>query len=111
MTRKNYFYDRLSFLVKKSGKSMNCVEHELNYPRNALSNYKNSTMPSAIRLLEISRYFGVSPEYMLGLDEITRPEKRQVTFSTLSFDQKIEMYENAVRWMMTEATSKNVSKK
>lgn len=105
MRSSSFFYERLSYLVKKSEKSMNCVEQELNYPRNALSNYKNGTMPSAIRLLEISHYFGVRPEYMLGLDEDMQPQNGQVIFSSLSFGEKIEIYEKAVSWMMKEVTS------
>lgn len=60
------FYERLNKLVKESGKSMNQVERELNYPRNALNAYKNKKNPSAKRTSEIAEYFGVSTDYLLG---------------------------------------------
>jgi transcriptional regulator with XRE-family HTH domain len=60
------FYTRLKELTKSTGKSFNQIEKELSYPRNALSNYREKSMPSAQRLMELSAYFNVTPEYLFG---------------------------------------------
>ncbi|WP_282799106.1 helix-turn-helix domain-containing protein [Lactococcus lactis] len=66
----NYkFYFRLKMLCDNAGKSINEVEKELNYPRNALHNYKEGRIPSGLRLVELSEFFSVSPEYLLGLTD------------------------------------------
>lgn len=94
------FYNRLNTLTKLSGKSMNCIEKELKYPRNSLNNYKNCRMPSAIRVFELAQYFGVSPEYMIGL---TETRHNNILFSELSFEEKIQMYKSSSEWIMKEA--------
>lgn len=63
------FYYRLKMLCDNAGKSINEVEKELNYPRNALHNYKEGRIPSGLRLVELSEFFSVSPEYLLGLTD------------------------------------------
>ena len=64
----NYtFYNRLKMLSDYYDKSINEVEKDLNYPRNALHNYKGKRLPSGTRLIELSRYFNVSPEYLIGM--------------------------------------------
>lgn len=60
------FYDILMELIEQRGISRNGVEKELGYPRNALSNYEKGRVPSAVRLLELSNYFDVSPEFLMG---------------------------------------------
>ena len=77
MESKSLFQERLFSLAQRSGKSLNSVERELNYPRNALSNYKNGVTPSAIRLLEVAQYFDVTPEYMLGLTSDEQKKKNK----------------------------------
>ena len=52
----------------KLNKSVNQIERDLGYPRNTLQNYKKGTIPSALRLLELAQYFGVSPQYLVGKD-------------------------------------------
>ncbi len=102
MEKKSMFYNRLNTLVKMSGKSMNCIEKELNYPRNSLNNYKNCRMPSAIRVFELAQYFGVSPEYMIGLSAVEF-KGNDINFSELSIENKIQMYKSSVKWMLKEA--------
>lgn len=63
------FYERLNQLIKESGKSMNQVERELNFPRNTIQSYKRSN-PSSKRLTEIAKYFDVSIDYLLGNSEL-----------------------------------------
>lgn len=67
----NIFYDRLLEIISKSGRSCNFVERELGYPRNSLHNYRYGASPSAIRLIELSQYLGVYPEYLIGKTDIS----------------------------------------
>ncbi|WP_307984561.1 helix-turn-helix transcriptional regulator [uncultured Lactococcus sp.] len=60
------FYERLQSLAKEKNKSFNQIERELNYPRNALNQYKKGSIPSAKRTAEIAKYFNVSTDYLLG---------------------------------------------
>lgn len=72
------FYKRVKKLGEDLGKSFNQIEKELGYSRNALSNYKTKTMPSAIRLLELAEYFDVSPRYLLGMDEMCENSREKI---------------------------------
>lgn len=60
------FYERLQLLASESNKSINQIERELNYPRNALNAYKQGATPSAKRTTEIAKYFNVTTDYILG---------------------------------------------
>ncbi|MDR0318122.1 MAG: helix-turn-helix domain-containing protein [Lactococcus lactis] len=66
MLDEKIFYERLVELKEASGKSFNQIERELGYPRNALANYRFGRSPSAVRLIEISKFFKVSPGYLVG---------------------------------------------
>lgn len=114
MDRKN-FYERLKELAEASNKSFNQVEKELGYSRNALSNYKNKTMPSAIRLLELAEYFDVTPQYLMGYDDIHFKEKSkdslaEFIFKNLSKNQKLEMYRLSQEWLLDEKKANSVKK-
>ncbi|MDG4965096.1 helix-turn-helix domain-containing protein [Lactococcus lactis] len=114
MDRKN-FYERLKELAEASNKSFNQVEKELGYSRNALSNYKNKTMPSAIRLLELAEYFDVTPQYLMGYDDIHFKEKSEDSlaefiFKNLSKNQKLEMYRLSQEWLLDEKKANSVKK-
>lgn len=58
-------FERLKFLAKKQGKSINDVENDMGYSKNTLYRFKN-TNPSAKKLQEIADYFQVSADYLLG---------------------------------------------
>lgn len=91
MTEKTLFYERIMLEIKLRAKSVNQVERELGYPRNALHNYRNVRKPSVGRVVELARYFGVSPEYLLGAEkEMTFPPPN-ILFKKLTKKQKIEM--------------------
>ena len=63
------FYEILKSLAEERSKSLNQIERELDYPRNALNQYKKGNIPSAKRTAEIAQYFGVSTDYLLGNKE------------------------------------------
>ena len=101
------FYKRVRKLATDLGKSFNQIEKELGYSRNALSNYKTQTMPSAIRLLELAEYFDVIPRYLLGMDKICSKnhEERdfaEFLFKSLDKNQKIEICKFSQTWMLQE---------
>ena len=63
------FYEILKSLAAERSKSLNQIERELGYPRNALNDYKKGNIPSAKRTAEIAEYFGVSTDYLLGREK------------------------------------------
>ncbi|WP_282798951.1 XRE family transcriptional regulator [Lactococcus lactis] len=96
---KSIFYDRLLTLIRKSGKTVNCIEKELGYPRNALHNYKYGGEPSGSRLIELSYYFHISPEYLMGkTNEIKSPLNLIDIFENLDETQKIELLKISQEW-------------
>lgn len=94
------FTQRLIKEIEKSGKSVNRIERELGYTRNALNNYKNGTLPSGIRLVELAKYFKVSPEYLIGKENtsIFYPSVSIEMFNSLDDNQKIELLKIAQIW-------------
>ncbi|MBK0084576.1 helix-turn-helix transcriptional regulator [Lactococcus sp. S64] len=94
------FYLCLKELAQSSEKSFNKIERELNYPRNALHNYKDGRGPSGPRLVELAHYFGVTPEYLLGEElEYKRPPS-DVLFETLSHEDKRKMCILCYEWLL-----------
>lgn len=105
MTQKgatNLFYIRLKSLSALSGKSLNQIERELGYPRNALSNYKSCHKPSAYRVMEVAKYFQVSPDYMSGYTDDAKTISVETFFKNLNRNQKMEMFQIALKWMIKE---------
>ncbi|UXV61611.1 helix-turn-helix domain-containing protein [Lactococcus cremoris] len=102
------FYKRLKLLSKNLGKSLNQVEKELGYSRNGLNNYKTNHMPSALRLLELSEYFNVSPEYLFGKSELYElkghddKNSAEIIFRRLDEKQKLNMCKITNYWLIHE---------
>ncbi|KST94811.1 helix-turn-helix domain-containing protein [Lactococcus lactis] len=74
------FYQRLQNLAKDKGISFREIEENLDYPKNTLYSYKTKD-PSGKRLVELSRYFGVSTDYLLGEDSVQRVIKTETHLS------------------------------
>lgn len=89
------FYDHLRDLCSCSGKSINQVEKELGYPRNTLHNYRFKVSKGVQRLVELSHYFGVSSEYLMGEDKPVSGELKNVSafYQALTEEQKKELAE------------------
>lgn len=98
MAINKYFYPRLKDLIKLSKKSFNQVERDLNYPRNTLQNYSSGGEPHASRLIELSHYFEVSPEYLLGMSDHPKSNMIEVNFKDLSISQKIDLCNICLQW-------------
>ena len=80
------FQTRLEDLIaekkKKSGKSQNQIADEIGITASALSNYASDSKEAGINsLCKIARYFGVSTDYLLGLNDnpSTNPTRRAIT--------------------------------
>lgn len=98
----NNFYQRLRYLSELAQKSLNQIERELGYPRNALNNYKQTHHePSATRLVELANYFGVTPEYMLGEGAMFRRVSSLSVFNSLSIEEKKAMCVLCYDWLST----------
>ncbi|MFP7371323.1 helix-turn-helix domain-containing protein [Lactococcus lactis] len=96
------FYQLLKEQADKCQKSLNQIEKELGYPRNALNNYRNGNIPSGVRLLEISLYFGLSPSYFLGIDKDLSKCSTNSYFLKLSKTEKIQMWKLCNNWMISK---------
>lgn len=96
---KNYvFSERLNNAINKTNKSINLIERELGYPRNALQNYNNGAEPSGSRLIELAQYFKLTPEYLIG------KTNKNLTISETNFyrldeKQKMNILMLSLEWM------------
>jgi transcriptional regulator with XRE-family HTH domain len=102
MTTETLFYKRFNRLIRLSGKSVNQVERELGYSRNTLHNYKDGTMPSGTRLIEIANYFGVSPNYLIEENSQVRELSLQNFFNQLHTEQKYELATLCHEWLILD---------
>lgn len=92
------FNAQLMYLAHMSNKSLNQIEREMNYPRNALNNYKGDRSPSATRLVELSYYFGVTPEFMLGMDLDGKQSNIERLFKSFRNEEKREIFRLSSEW-------------
>ncbi|WP_270251000.1 helix-turn-helix domain-containing protein [Lactococcus lactis] len=102
MSEENLFYHRLKKLIEAKKSNFNRVERELGYPRNSLNNYKNGIEPSGLRLVELSEYFGVSPNYLIGKRKEVESETLEISFHRLDFEQKRKLYLICQVWASTQ---------
>lgn len=64
------FGDRLKSLRLSHNYSQVQLAYELNVSKQTISNWENGNiLPSIEMLIKISRYFSVSSDYLLGLDD------------------------------------------
>lgn len=99
LQEKNIFYQRVLELSKQKGKSLNSIERDLAFPRNSLHNYKNGNLPSGDRLLKVSHYFNVDPEYLLGESCDSDIQKTDKLFQNLGFMQKVYISKKSIDWL------------
>ncbi|WP_271327848.1 XRE family transcriptional regulator [Lactococcus muris] len=77
------FYKRLQLLAKENKKSLNQIEKELNLSKNTLYNYKKNK-PTTDRLNTLSKYFGVSTDYLLGITDVRQSKSSENELSQLN---------------------------
>lgn len=102
MTKNDLFFKRLDQLITESGKTYNQVERELNYPRNALNNYKHGSEPSATRLFGLAAYFNISPYYFIGKCEKPFSQSMKELFKNLDSSQRLELYKLSTNWLLSK---------
>ena len=98
MKEQSLFCERLITAIRISRKSVNRIERELGYPRNALHNYINGGEPSGRRLIELSNYFHLTPEYLLGVSNRTHQVSLNQLFEELDDSQKLTVFELSQYW-------------
>ncbi|MDT2837532.1 helix-turn-helix transcriptional regulator [Enterococcus durans] len=110
-------FDRIKYLAKKQGKSINDIEREMGYSQNTLYRLK-TTNPSSKKLQEIADHFQVSTDYLLGRTDNPNigvaPEERKLTVeealaSVMSSDGK-PLTDND-RQILTELIEAYIEKK
>lgn len=102
MPKKSLFDLRLKKQARLHHKSINQVERDLGYPRNALNSYQNGRKPSGERLVELADYFMVSPHYLIGKRQVPNNGTLREQFQSLSFDEKREMYSLCQKWAYSQ---------
>ncbi|KSU04107.1 XRE family transcriptional regulator [Lactococcus lactis] len=102
MRENNLFYNRLLEQVRLRNTSINQIERELGYPRNALHNYKLGREPSATRLVELANYFDVSPQYLIGENNEIPERSLEMFFKKLSIKDKKEILRISVLWFLKQ---------
>lgn len=66
----NLFIKRLSELIAESGKTQNTISEELGVTKQRLSKWKTGySEPSLDDIIAIAYYFGVSSDYLLGMED------------------------------------------
>lgn len=62
------FIDRLDQLIKMKGTNWNSLKKELNIGKNERTRWKdNGSLPNGETLVKLSKYFGCTADYLLGL--------------------------------------------
>lgn len=111
MQENNIFYKKVLELSKKQNKSLNSIERDLLFPRNALHNYKNTlSYPSADRLLKVAHYFNVTPEYLLGEKPNSDKDIPYEIFNNLDFQQKLFFIKKCLDWLFDNVDPQEISK-
>lgn len=101
LDNKSLFYNRLIELSNEHNLSINQVEKELDYPRNSLNNYNSKNkIPSAKRLMELSKYFEVSPEYLSGRSDYKNRSNLEFFFEHLDNEEKKVLFDIANTWYL-----------
>lgn len=67
-------YDRVVYLAKKQGKSLNKLSEDVGLSKNAIYSWKTSS-PKSDTLEKVADYFDVSVDYLLGREKKDHPEE------------------------------------
>ncbi|KST79786.1 helix-turn-helix domain-containing protein [Lactococcus lactis] len=101
MSCNKIFSERLFKLINATGKSVNQIERELGYSRNAISNYKDGSEPSGTRLVELANFFEVTPDYLIGISNDSQTESLNISsfFQKLTLIEKMELGKVYQEWL------------
>lgn len=65
------FWDTYESLCFKFGKKPNPVGKDLGISSGTISQWKNGSIPSGEKLIQIAEYFNVSVDYLLGREDVS----------------------------------------
>ena len=83
------FYQRYIELCNKIGKAPSAVATEIGLTKTAVNRWKNGSNPTDATASKIASYFNVTVDFMMGLEEAEKEEKKeQSTESELSIKKK-----------------------
>lgn len=68
------FWEFFCDLCTSIGKKPNTVCRELGFSSATATHWKNGTIPNGEALIKLSKYFGVSTDWMLGLSDLPAPD-------------------------------------
>ncbi len=95
---KDPFPKRFRKLIEKKGATLDSLAAEFHTTRQTVSNWQNgATVPDAISICEIAKFFGVTTDYLLGLTDSMSSEitMRMITDTTgLSDDAVNALYKS-----------------
>ena len=102
------FFDRLQTLCESSGlKISNFVKDVLDVSSSAASGWKKGAIPSSSVVIKSAEYFGVSADYLLGLDDV--PTRRQQNLPTQAEMEMLSQFRaaspaaRAIAWAAAQA--------
>lgn len=64
------FYNILLSLCRERGITVSALARDLNIAKGSPSNWQRGASPNSDVVVKIAQYFGVSCDYLLGLDEV-----------------------------------------
>lgn len=70
----NEFRSRLKKIIKKNDINQKILSRELKISEATISGWMNGTEPSTFSIKELSEYFNVSADYLLGISDAEKPE-------------------------------------
>jgi len=74
------FYNILLTLCKERGITISALARDLNIAKGSPSNWQRGASPNSDVVVKIAQYFGVSCDYLLGLDDVpSRSEQFSLT--------------------------------
>lgn len=83
------FSDRLSDLISESRKTIKILADEIGISAGALSKYQNDCAVAGIdALFKISKYFGVSTDWLLGLSDLRSKKLDYISASALGLSEE-----------------------
>lgn len=67
------FFEKLKFLMDQHKVTMNKLAKEAGISQPSIDRYKNGSLPNSDALIKLCRYFHVSADYLLDLDNEDQP--------------------------------------
>lgn len=91
------FWDNFVQLCNEKGKSPNGVCRDLGLSANTATKWKNGALPRDTTLNKIAKYFGVTPEYLLGIKSIDLQHFAEPTSVDVAVEKFAASIQDAVR--------------